>query len=233
MKHTFLLSVALICLCAGLVACDSRRGSNALAEENFSKDASYALGMNLGSSLKADEVYLNMDEFMKGMIDALKGAETRFTNDEAGMIVHQTFMALMEEREAASMQEGIDFLEENSKKPGIFITESGLQYEIITEGSGPKPVAENMVRVHYEGALTDGTVFDSSYMRDEPIEFPLMAVIPGWSEGVQLMNVGSKYRLYIPSDIGYGPQGAPPMIPPYATLVFEVELLDIVDNENE
>jgi len=125
------------------------------------------------------------------------------------------------------MQEGIEFLAENSKKPGIVITPSGLQYEVITEASGPKPDATDTVRVHYRGTLTDGTVFDSSYDRGNPIEFPLNGVIPGWTEGVQLMSVGSKYKFYIPQELGYGPGGAGP-IPPYSVLIFEVELLDIL-----
>jgi FKBP-type peptidyl-prolyl cis-trans isomerase len=128
----------------------------------------------------------------------------------------------------ANKQAENDFLAENSKKPGINVTGSGLQYEVIREGNGPKPAATDTVRVHYEGTLTDGTVFDSSYSRGEPIEFPLDGVIPGWTEGLQLMGEGAKYRLVIPSDLGYGPQGAGGQIPPYATLIFEVELLNIV-----
>jgi FKBP-type peptidyl-prolyl cis-trans isomerase len=123
---------------------------------------------------------------------------------------------------------GNEFLAENSKRPGINITPSGLQYEVIREGTGAKPNAEDEVRVHYEGKLIDGTVFDSSYENGEPIEFPLYRVIPGWSEGVQLMSIGSKYILYIPYGLGYGESGAGP-IPPYSTLIFEVELLDIIN----
>jgi len=123
------------------------------------------------------------------------------------------------------MQKGIDFLVENGKKAGIITTSSGLQYEVINEGNGAKPAADDIVKVHYEGKLIDGTVFDSSYER-EPIEFPLNQVIPGWTEGVQLMSVGSKYRLFIPPELGYGAGGAGP-IPPNSVLIFEVELLDI------
>jgi FKBP-type peptidyl-prolyl cis-trans isomerase len=124
--------------------------------------------------------------------------------------------------------EAAAFLAENARKDGVVTTDSGLQYELITEGDGDKPAPEATVRVHYEGSLTDGTVFDSSYRRGEPIEFQLNEVIPGWSEGLQLMNQGSTYRLYIPSDLGYGEQGNQ-VIPPNAVLIFEVELLEILE----
>ena len=232
MKHTFLPVIILCALCAALAGCGAdgkaKAGSPASGEETFDKDASYALGMNIGSSFKADGLYPNVDEFVQGIKDALNDSETRFTMDEARQIFQQAYMAAAEKREEANKQAEIDYLAENSKKPGIIVTGSGLQYEVITEGAGMKPTADSTVRVHYEGALTDGTVFDSSYSRGEPIEFPLGGVIPGWTEGLQLMSTGSKYRLFIPSDLGYGPQGAGQQIPPYSTLVFEVELLDIV-----
>jgi FKBP-type peptidyl-prolyl cis-trans isomerase FklB len=133
-----------------------------------------------------------------------------------------------EQRETKIRKAENTSLNKKKKKPGIHITDSGLQYEVRTEGNGPKHTASDTVRVHYEGSLTDGTVFDSSYSRGEPLELSLMGVIRGWTEGLQLMGVGSKYRLYIPSDMGYGPQGAGQQIPPYATLIFEIELLDII-----
>ncbi|MBO7457878.1 MAG: FKBP-type peptidyl-prolyl cis-trans isomerase [Paludibacteraceae bacterium] len=123
--------------------------------------------------------------------------------------------------------EGEKFLEENKLREGVKTTESGLQYEVIKEGKGKKPTAESTVKVHYEGTLIDGTVFDSSYQRGEPIEFPLNGVIKGWTEGLQLMPVGSKYKLFIPYELGYGERGAGQSIPPYATLIFTVELLEI------
>jgi FKBP-type peptidyl-prolyl cis-trans isomerase len=125
------------------------------------------------------------------------------------------------------MQEGKKFLEENAAKPGIQTTPSGLQYEVLAAGTGPKPAATSTVEVHYEGRLIDGTVFDSSYQRRETISFPLNRVIPGWTEGLQLMPTGSKYRLFIPSDLGYGARGAGGVIPPNATLIFDVELISI------
>jgi FKBP-type peptidyl-prolyl cis-trans isomerase len=125
------------------------------------------------------------------------------------------------------MEAGKKFLEENAKKEGIISTASGLQYEVLREGTGPKPGAVSTVEVHYEGRLTNGKVFDSSYQRNETISFPLNRVIPGWTEGLQLMPTGSKYRLYIPSELGYGARGAGGDIPPHATLIFDVELISI------
>ena len=230
MKHILPLTLLAVGLCA-FIGCNGKTASGAstaAAEETFNKDASYALGMNIGSSLKMDEIHPNMDEFLKGINDSLNNSDLRFTQEQAQQILQDTFMNMMEQRDSGKKQEEVDYLAENSKKPGINITASGLQYEVITEGSGPKPSAADTVRVQYEGTLTNGTVFDSSYARGEPAEFPLGGVIPGWTEGLQLMNTGSKYRFYIPSDIGYGPQGAGQMIPPYATLIFEVELISII-----
>ncbi|MDR2478738.1 MAG: FKBP-type peptidyl-prolyl cis-trans isomerase [Treponema sp.] len=230
MKHILPLTLLAVCL-AAFLGCNGKTtsgSSTAAAEETFNKDASYALGMNIGSSLKMDEIHPNMDEFLKGINDSLNNSNLRFTQEQAQQILQETFTTMMEQRDSGKKQEEIDYLAENSKKPGISITASGLQYEVITEGSGPKPSAADTVRVQYEGTLTNGTVFDSSYSRGEPAEFPLGGVIPGWTEGLQLMNTGSKYRFYIPSDIGYGAQGAGQMIPPYATLIFEVELLSII-----
>jgi FKBP-type peptidyl-prolyl cis-trans isomerase len=199
-------------------------------KENFDDDASYALGINIVSNLAADGIIPNSKQFMKGLNDALSGGKTRFTKEEALEIIQTAYSTIyytmMEENGKVSMQEGIDFLVENGKKSGVITTSSGLQYEVITEGNGAKPSASDEVRVHYEGRLTDGTVFDSSYGGD-PIEFPLNRVIPGWAEGVQLMKVGSKYKLYIPSELGYGGNVGGP-IPPYSVLIFEVELLDIL-----
>jgi FKBP-type peptidyl-prolyl cis-trans isomerase len=228
MKHTFLVIFIAVCICA--LGCNGKgkTGTGSSPEETISKDASYALGMNVGSSLKADNLFPNVEEFAQGMRDTLTDTKPRFTIEEAYQIFNEAFNAMAEQRDIDSRQAENEFLAENSKKPGINVTGSGLQYEVIQEGSGPKPTADDRVRVHYEGSLTNGTVFDSSYSRGEPIEFSLGGVIPGWTEGLQLMNTGSTYRLYIPSDLGYGLQGAGPQIPPYSTLIFEVELIGIV-----
>ena len=246
MKHFISLIMTMLCLSIALSGCDKAGktgGSSVKPEDIISKDASYALGMNMGTSLKQDNIFPDMKEFIKGIQDILYDAPTRYTMDEAYGIFFESYnevrerqeeasRVLREEQSAKNRQDETDFLAENSSKPGIQITESGLQYEVITEGEGPKPGISDTVRVHYEGTLTDGTVFDSSYSRGEPAEFSLMGVIPGWTEGVQLMSVGSKYRLYIPSDLGYGLDGAPPQIPPYSALVFDVELLGILDEDH-
>lgn len=184
------------------------------------------MGVSIGSEWKANNIIPDADEFIKGFKDAFGSGKTRFSAEEAGMKIQQAFMARQEKEAEGIKQIETDFLAENSKKPGITITGSGLQYEVIGEGSGSRPAASDTVRVNYEGKLISGEVFDSSYERGEPVEFPLDMVIPGWTEGIQLMSVGSKYRFYIPSELAYGPQGGGP-IPPYSPLIFEVELLGI------
>ncbi len=205
-----------------------KRNGSSLKGENFDKDASYALGMSIGASLATDGIVPNMNEFLKGVQDSISGAEMRMTEPEAITAIQTAYQAAMEKRGAEAMQKEIEFLAENSKKPGVTVTPSGLQYEIITEAAGDKPSETSTVQVHYEGKLLDGTVFDSSIERGEPVEFPLDGVIAGWTEGLQLMGIGSKFRLFIPSELGYGAQGGGP-IPPNSTLIFEVELLDILD----
>jgi len=198
---------------------------------NFDKNSSYALGLNIGSGLRdgmlADSINPDVDEFMKGMRDGVTGKDPRFNLDEAREKIETAFNAITEKNNEELKQKGIDFLAENAKKAGINITKSGLQYEVLLEGKGPKPSENSVVKVHYEGRLIDGTLFDNSYERQEPAVFPLNQVISGWTEGLQLMNVGSKYKLYIPYELGYGIYGSGP-IPPYATLIFTVELIEIV-----
>ena len=228
-RYTLLMKIKIIVLTVfivtfALLGCKGKAGS-ASKEDNFDKDASYALGMNIGSNLAADGIIPNSEQFLLGMKDALFGEKTRFTEEEAMQKIQTAYTAMIEKKGSESMQKGIDFLAENGKKPGIKTTSSGLQYEVIKEGSGAKPSASDVVKVHYEGKLIDGTVFDSSYNRS-PVEFPLNGVIAGWTEGVQLMTVGSKYRLFIPSELGYGSGGAR-TIPPNSVLIFEVELLEI------
>ncbi|MDR3343224.1 MAG: FKBP-type peptidyl-prolyl cis-trans isomerase [Treponema sp.] len=196
-------------------------------------DISYAFGMVIGSDLQQTGLTFDYNAFTRGLRESIEGQGTQFTMDDALRMVQTAFRAAMEKRAEASKAREIQFLTENGKHPGVHTTASGLQYEVITEGTGQKPGAQDMVRVNYEGTLVDGTVFDSSYTRGEPIEFPLDAVIPGWTEGVQLMSEGSSYRLYVPSKLAYGEQGAGNVIPPYATLIFQVELLAIVGPANE
>jgi len=193
------------------------------------EDESYAMGMSVGTSLRMNRVFPDMDEFAAGMRDALRGEdETRYTMAQAMEII----AAAIAEIAAAEDRRNAAFLEENAARPGVTVTDSGLQFEVITEGDGPRPGPFDVVRVHYEGTLIDGTVFDSSIARGVPAEFPVQRVIAGWIEGLQLMNVGSSFRFFIPAHLGYGERGMGP-VPPHSTLIFEVELLGIVAEGDE
>jgi FKBP-type peptidyl-prolyl cis-trans isomerase len=193
-------------------------------------DISYAFGMVIGSDLKQTGLQFNYDAFDRGLRDAIEEGQTRFSMDEAILMMQTAYAEAQAKQAEINRQKEQVFLQENSQKPGIIVTESGLQYEVIHEGAGKKPLGDDTVRVHYEGAFIDGTVFDSSYARGEPEEFPLNQVIPGWSEGLRLMSAGAAYRLYIASSLAYGAEGMG-AIPPYATLVFDVEFLAIVDRD--
>jgi len=231
MKYKFSL-IFVIFVATVFLSCNGNNSGSSAGGENFDKDASYALGMSVGAGLKGnletDGIVMNIDEFMKGIKDSLTGEKTRYDEYQAMEIINTAFDALAEGKNAEATQKENAFLAENSKKPGVRITPSGLQYEVIRETGGRKPSIDDTVQVHYEGKFVDGTVFDSSIERGLPAEFPLGAVIPGWSEGLQLMGVGSKYIFYVPSEQGYGPSGWGP-IPGYATLIFDVELLDIIN----
>ncbi|GAB3303322.1 FKBP-type peptidyl-prolyl cis-trans isomerase [Luteimonas notoginsengisoli] len=200
------------------------------------EQASYMVGMSVGKSLEPIKDEVDMDTLIKAMKTMMSGGKPLLTDEQAQQVAQAFDQRLqakkVAEAEAASKKnasEGEAFLAANAKKPGVKTTASGLQYQVLTEGKGPKPAADAMVKVHYKGELLDGTEFDSSHDRGEPAVFSLQQVAPGWAEGVQLMPVGSKYKLWIPSKLGYGEQGTPGgPIPPNATLVFEVELLDIV-----
>jgi FKBP-type peptidyl-prolyl cis-trans isomerase len=201
------------------------------AEENTSgatdSDISYALGLVLGSDLKQFGLQFDYTALAQGIQATVEGKETRMSLEEAVGLVQTAYMAAMNRQAEEAREKSERFLTENGKKAGIVITASGLQYEVVVQGQGNKPAATDEVTVNYEGKFIDGTVFDSSYTRGEPAEFPLDQVIPGWSEGIQLMTVGSTYRLYIPSSLAYGERGAGNMIPPNSVLIFQVELLSI------
>ncbi len=195
---------------------------------------SYGLGMMLGQRLKVDFDKLDFDMVRQGIEDSFTGGETKMTAVEVDEVMQTWQKGKMEaqrkQMEALSQENksaGDTFRAENGNKAGVVTTDSGLQIEMLTEGEGDNPTAEDSVRVHYRGTLIDGTEFDSSYSRGEPVTFPLQGVIKGWTEGLQLMKKGGKARLVIPSDLAYGPGGAGEMIGPNATLVFDVELLDI------
>ena len=198
---------------------------------------SYALGLNIGQQLKQMGLsgVLNVEDFAASIKDTLEGNPLKVTLPEAQQVLNKFFEELEEKQRAAAAEagkaaraEGEAFLAENAKREGITVTASGLQYEVLTEGTGKQPKAENTVRCHYEGRLINGNVFDSSYRRGEPADFGLRQVIKGWTEGVQLMKEGAKYRFYIPYNLAYGEQGAGADIPPYAALIFDGELIKVL-----
>lgn len=189
---------------------------------------SYALGMVIGHNLKGMGVKnLSQDDFGKAMNDVLTNQTTSLTDQVAQKIVGDFLQKQQEEATREIREEGERFLAENAKKEGVVVLPSGLQYTVLTEGTGAQPKATDRVKCHYEGTLTNGQVFDSSYRRGEPAVFPLNGVIAGWTEGVQLMKEGAKYRFFIPYNLAYGERGAGQAIPPYAALVFDVELISI------
>jgi FKBP-type peptidyl-prolyl cis-trans isomerase FklB len=197
---------------------------------------SYALGMSMGHNFKGTGIKtLNSADFAAGVASVYDGVKPEMTFDEAKRIVNEYFAKLEAEMQAEAAKQGEvnrkngeAFLSENAKREGIKVTESGLQYEVLESGKGDSPKASDNVEVHYTGKLIDGTVFDSSVARGEPAEFPVNGVIPGWIEALTLMPVGSKWELTIPQELAYGERGAGASIPPFSTLVFEVELLEIL-----
>jgi FKBP-type peptidyl-prolyl cis-trans isomerase FklB len=194
---------------------------------------SYAFGMTVGGDLKQTGLELDYTAFAEGLKNAMEQGPTLLGQDEALEIVQAAFEnAMIKQAEGLRAKEE-KFLNENALNKAVITNPSGLQYMVLIEGNGPKPSPDDIVRVHYEGSLIDGTVFDSSYHLERGEEIPLDMVIPGWAEGIQLMCVGSKYRIYIPSDLAYGERGAGQIIPPYSTLVFTIELLEIIKNNNE
>ena len=197
---------------------------------------SYALGLGIGRQLLqmgANE--LSIDDFSQAIKDVIGGAELKVNDTEAQQIVQDFFQKQEEKQRAAAAEKGktakVDgekYLAENAQKEGVVTLPSGLQYKVLREGNGKKPKATDQVKCHYEGMLVDGTMFDSSVQRGEPATFPLNGVIAGWTEGLQLMQEGAKYRFFIPYQLGYGERGAGSSIPPFATLMFDVELIEVV-----
>jgi FKBP-type peptidyl-prolyl cis-trans isomerase FklB len=197
---------------------------------------SYALGLGIGQQLSQMGAHdLNIDDFAQAIKDVIAGKELKIQHRDAQQIVQEYFQKQEEKMNAqraeagkAHKEAGEKYLAENAKKAGVVTTASGLQYQVLKEGNGKKPSAKDTVKCHYEGFLIDGTVFDSSVQRGEPATFPLQQVIAGWTEGLQLMQEGAKYRFFIPYRLAYGEGGAGAMIPPFATLIFDVELIEVV-----
>lgn len=232
MKSSSLASI--IALALVVSGCTNGGGAgSAGAPESLEERAGYAIGFSAGEQLGDQGGDIDLDQLVSGLRDAFTGEEGRMTAEEMQatrmefqQALAATAMGLASEEGAANEAAGKAFLAENAEKPGVTVLDSGLQYEVLGEGDGASPLATDEVTVHYHGTLIDGTVFDSSVERDTPATFPLNQVISGWTEGLQLMKVGSKYRFFIPAELGYGPrdQGE---IGPNSTLVFEVELLAI------
>lgn len=190
---------------------------------------SYALGLGIGQQLKSMNIdNFCIEDFAKSISDVMGDKQTAMTSTEAQKMLQEYFQKKQKEESQKAIAAGKAFLDANAQKPGVTVTKSGLQYEVLTEGTGKSPKATDTVRCHYEGRLLDGTVFDSSYQRGEPADFGLNQVIPGWTEGVQLMKEGAKFRFTIPYLLAYGEQGAGASIPPFSTLVFDVELIKVL-----
>ena len=235
MKRLSVFAFLVLVFCSiFLLACKNETAADAL-----DKDTSYAFGMlmasQLGGSMGLTDLRFDYDAFKEGFRDFNEARETRLTQEKAIEHINTLFMKLQAENDEQSWiegeknrEEGDAYMATNKERNMVNTTPSGLQYEVLVEGSGAKPGPEDIVRVHYEGTLIDGTVFDSSYTRGVPAEFPLNAVIVGWTEGLQLMNEGSTYRFVIPPNLAYGSSGAGSSVPPNATLIFKVELLSIL-----
>ena len=224
---SILLTVVWMSACTKGVA--PKRSLNAEMEK-----VSYSIGFSIGRSMKQQDLQLDQEAFIAGLIDARSAAKPVLDEAAQSKIMREFQMSQQKkaqdkrEKDASKNgDEGKRYLEANKKKEGIKVTKSGLQYKVIKPGTGAKPKAEDTVVTHYKGTLIDGTEFDSSYSRNQPATFPVKGVIKGWTEALQLMPVGSKWQLFIPSDLAYGERGSGPKIGPNSTLIFEVELLEI------
>lgn len=239
-RTTFLMTALMVSMLA-LTGCnkESNTSTKPASTVNISEQSpemdkiSYILGHDAGRNLKEMDGEINPKIIATALSEGFEGKESKFTDEQARAIFEEyqkrkeaDAVKELETKAATNKEAGAKFLEENKAKEGVKTTPSGLQYKVITEGTGAKPKATDVVVAHYEGKTIDGKVFDSSYERSEPAQFDLGHMIPGFTEGVQLMPAGSKYEFYLPSELGYGETGAPPVIEPNSTLIFTVELLD-------
>jgi len=237
LKLSLLFSLSLIVICSNIHGQRKKKNKKNETKEfslETGKDSiSYALGLLVASNLKSSGLTdLNYDAYMKGLDNYLSDDSLLMQPQEASQYVNEFAMAMVEKKGEENLKEAEEFLDENKKKKGVVELQSGLQYEILREGEGDPPGVNDKVTTHYKGMLKDGTVFDSSYERGEPVEFPVNAVIKGWTEALQLMKPGAKWKLYIPPTLGYGSNPPPGKIEPNSLLIFEVELLS-VNRESE
>jgi FKBP-type peptidyl-prolyl cis-trans isomerase FklB len=229
MNHRFFILFLSFFVSVSFFSCKNDKKTDAKIESSSNNNFSYAFGILIGTNLKTNGLTpadVNSEDFVRGLKAAMGEGKAEMDVQAAQELVQKEMESRQQMSSAKSLEDNKKFLEENAKKSNIKTTASGLQYEVIKDAKGPKPTLKDKVKVHYHGTLVNGTVFDSSVERGEPITFPLNGVIQGWQEGLQLMNVGSKYRLFVPSDLGYGPNPAG-KIPANSLLVFEVELLSI------
>lgn len=232
MKRQLLATLTILTILLLAIGCTAADKTPKL--DTLMDKVSYSIGLNIGKDFKAQDIEVDPDLLARGIKDALSDAEPLLTDAEIEEAIGAFQQERMAEAEAMAKElgeknrkEGDAFLQENAKKEGIVTLPSGLQYQVIEEGSGKSPEPGDQVTVHYRGTLVDGTVFDSSYDRGEPVTFPVEGVIPGWTEALQLMKEGAKWKLFIPPSLGYGEQGAGQAIGPNATLIFDVELIAV------
>ena len=234
MKFRSFITFAILVAMVATTSCQPGKSSRDAKLETTIDSTSYALGVLIGENNKRQMEMtpgasdLNIDLLVAAMEKSLKGEETKIDGTTANTIVRNFFEGVSKKEAQKNLEEGQAFLESNKAKEGVITLPSGLQYEILKEGNGPKPTEKDKVKCHYHGTTIDGKVFDSSVDRGEPVDFPVTGVIKGWTEALQLMPVGSKWKLYIPAELAYGERGAGADIGPNAALVFEVELLEIV-----
>jgi FKBP-type peptidyl-prolyl cis-trans isomerase FklB len=220
-------SIVYLCFAAIITSCNAQDKKSSTSIKTELDSVSYGLGVSIGENLKKSNFEgLNFDLIAKGMSDFYAN-KPGMTAEAANTTIRGYMGGLEKKKGDENMKKGQTFLDENKKKDGVKITPSGLQYIVIKEGTGPKPTINDNVTTHYHGTLIDGTVFDSSVDRGQPASFPVSGVIPGWTEALQMMPVGSKWKLFVPANLAYGERGAGPQIGPNSTLIFEVELISI------
>jgi FKBP-type peptidyl-prolyl cis-trans isomerase len=234
MRRVVIVLIGLVILLPFLSLATDEEKETDVELKSFSQKLSYTLGQQIGNNIKESPTEIDVDIFVRGIKDSLKGSKSLLSEEETNEIRQEFSRQIQENRNQKvavlsekNLKDGQAFLAENKKKEGIVTTDSGLQYKVLKQGDGPKPLATDKVTVHYRGTLLDGTEFDSSYKRGQPASFQVGGVIRGWTEALQLMNVGSKYQLFIPSDLAYGQRGAGQRIGPNSMLIFDVELLSI------